>query len=232
MTRSAKQFLSPLSSSVSSAEMLPKEKVEIPQLPKPLLNPPVQQQPSRHEKRTNPAAPPVSKSQKSAVSLAVQPNVGADGAGDSVALLNKQKEPLAPPLGKETVHQTVVIATPAQEGQFSPGQKVASLLSTPQLAHGSQTSLQAIPRYDLNPLPQYPEIARRRGQQGAVQLEVLVLANGRVGETKLVVSSGYKGLDRAAQKAVRHWQFKPAKSFGVAVVSRVVVPVDFVLNND
>lgn len=90
----------------------------------------------------------------------------------------------------------------------------------------------ALPRYDLNPLPRYPEVARRRGQQGTVQIEVLVLADGRVGDVKLVSSSGYKNLDRAARKAVKSWQFKPAVSLSGAVESRVVIPVDFVLNND
>ncbi len=89
---------------------------------------------------------------------------------------------------------------------------------------------QALPRYELNPLPEYPEAAKRRGQQGTVFLEVLVLVDGRVGESRLIESSGYKSLDRAAQKAVRHWQFKPAISLAGPVVSQVIVPVDFILN--
>lgn len=87
----------------------------------------------------------------------------------------------------------------------------------------------ALPRYDLNPLS-YPESALRRRQQGTVHLEVLVRHDGSVGDIKLLVSSGFKSLDRAAQKAVRRWQFKPALSFGHVVESRVVVPVDFVLS--
>lgn len=90
---------------------------------------------------------------------------------------------------------------------------------------------EASPRYDLNPEPDYPEAARRRGQEGTVQLDVLVLADGRVGEVTLAHSSGYRNLDRAAIRAVRKWQFKPAWSFFGPVESRVIVPVDFVLNN-
>lgn len=87
----------------------------------------------------------------------------------------------------------------------------------------------ALPRYDINPLPQYPEMAQRRGQQGTVSLEVLVLSDGRVGDVRLLVSSGYKMLDQAALKAVKRWQFKPATSLGRVVESRVKVPIDFVL---
>ena len=86
----------------------------------------------------------------------------------------------------------------------------------------------ARPRYDLNPPPNYPEAARRRGQQGTVWFEVLVLANGQVGEIRLSQTSGYKSLDRAALKAVRFWQFRPALSYGAPVESRVAVPVGFV----
>ncbi len=90
----------------------------------------------------------------------------------------------------------------------------------------------ALPRYDLNPRPRYPEVARRRGWEGRALFEVLVLKDGRVGELKMVQSSGYRSLDRAARKAIRGWVFKAAESAGSAVDSRVIVPVDFVLGNN
>lgn len=90
----------------------------------------------------------------------------------------------------------------------------------------------ALPRYDLNPKPVYPEVARRRGWEGTVLFEVLVLESGRVGGLEMVQSSGYRSLDRAARKAIRGWVFKAATSYGSAVDSRVVVPVDFVLGRN
>jgi len=90
----------------------------------------------------------------------------------------------------------------------------------------------ALPRYDLNPKPIYPEVARRRGWEGTVLFEVLVLESGRVGDLEMVQSSGYRSLDRAARKAIRGWVFKAAMSYGLAVDSRVVVPVDFVLERN
>ncbi|SHI47615.1 TonB family C-terminal domain-containing protein [Malonomonas rubra DSM 5091] len=90
--------------------------------------------------------------------------------------------------------------------------------------------LQALPRYDINPPPIYPDIARRRGQQGRVELKVLVEKDGSVGKLKVETSSGYKALDRAALRAVRFWTFKPALDYGLPIESWVIVPVDFVLD--
>ncbi len=91
---------------------------------------------------------------------------------------------------------------------------------------------QALPRYDSSPAPEYPAVAKRRGWQGKVQFEVLVLENGRVGNLEILVSSGYKSLDHAARKAIYRWKFQPASSYGVAVESRVVVPVVFKLDDN
>ncbi len=90
----------------------------------------------------------------------------------------------------------------------------------------------AQPRYDLNPPPPYPEVARRRGFEGKVVLEVAVKADGTVGSTSLKESSGYRSLDRSALSAVRRWQFFPATEAGAPVPSRVVVPIDFVLRGN
>ncbi|HEY5672260.1 MAG TPA: energy transducer TonB [Malonomonas sp.] len=96
----------------------------------------------------------------------------------------------------------------------------------------TQVFRDALPRYDLNPRPVYPEVSRRRGQQGTVLLEVAVLDDGSVEKAIVTQSSGFRLLDRAALTAVRRWRFHPATSAGLVVASRVVVPVDFVLHND
>jgi outer membrane biosynthesis protein TonB len=50
---------------------------------------------------------------------------------------------------------------------------------------GTKTEL-AYPAYNLNPKPNYPRSARKRGYEGEVKLKVLVLENGKVG--KIVVA--------------------------------------------
>jgi protein TonB len=87
----------------------------------------------------------------------------------------------------------------------------------------------AIPIYDKNPSPEYPLIARRRGFQGTVVLEVMVDRNGRVGELRVLKSSGYKVLDRAAGESVRKWMFRPAIKGNEKIEMWVRIPVCFQL---
>ena len=81
--------------------------------------------------------------------------------------------------------------------------------------------------YLSNPRPAYPPLARRRGEEGQVLLRVLVSAAGRAAQLELQQSSGSALLDEAAQAAVRQWKFVPAQRGGVAVESRVLVPIVF-----
>ncbi|WP_345198735.1 energy transducer TonB [Kistimonas scapharcae] len=78
--------------------------------------------------------------------------------------------------------------------------------------------------------PAYPYQARKRGQQGTVLLEVFLDKRGHIESVTLVDSSGFSLLDRAAEKAVRRWSFRPLVRDGVALASRVRVPVVFRLD--
>lgn len=49
----------------------------------------------------------------------------------------------------------------------------------------------------------YPQGAQQSGQQGMLTLTFTILRNGRLGDVKLVRSSGYRLLDQAAMQAVR-----------------------------
>ncbi len=80
-----------------------------------------------------------------------------------------------------------------------------------------------------NPVPEYPLVARQNGWQGLVKLKVQVLSDGRVGEVTIVSSSGYEVLNQAALQAVKTWVFEPAKRFGLAVSSELILPVRFAL---
>ena len=89
----------------------------------------------------------------------------------------------------------------------------------------------ALPRYDVNPYPRYPRVAKLRGWEGMVVFEAQILKNGRVGHLQVVTSSGYKSLDDAARKAINRWKFSPATSFGMSIDSQVEIPVTFSLKN-
>jgi protein TonB len=80
--------------------------------------------------------------------------------------------------------------------------------------------------------PVYPEFARHSGIEGEVILEVEVFEDGSVGAINVLKSlmSGPGGLDEAAIKAVRQWEFQPAKSGGKPVAVWVTFPVTFSLD--
>lgn len=88
---------------------------------------------------------------------------------------------------------------------------------------------EAIPLYKVNPPPEYPRIARKRGYQGTVVLEVLVDQNGRVGDLRLFTSSGYSILDRKAMASVKWWLFEPGMKGDKKLDMWVRVPVSFQL---
>jgi len=87
----------------------------------------------------------------------------------------------------------------------------------------------AYPRYQDNAPPTYPALARKRGQEGAVILEVLVNRNGRVDELKIDTSSNFTLLDRATVSAVREWSFEPGMRGEEKIPMWVKVPVTFKL---
>jgi protein TonB len=90
---------------------------------------------------------------------------------------------------------------------------------------------EATPLYRQNPPPNYPPLARRRGQEGTVQLEVLVNSRGGVNEVRLAETSGHDLLDRAAMDAVQTWLFQPGKRGEQTIDMWVRVPIRFTLHN-
>jgi len=87
----------------------------------------------------------------------------------------------------------------------------------------------AYPRYQLNTPPSYPGVARRRGQEGTVFLQVLVNGEGGVEDLEIETSSGFALLDRAAVSSVKKWSFEPGRQNEKRIAMWVRVPVTFKL---
>ena len=94
---------------------------------------------------------------------------------------------------------------------------------------GGRVTRYARPEYSKNPRPVYPKLARKRGYEGVVLLEVLVNKAGVVEDLRVKKTSGHAILDRAAEKSVKKWMFEPAMIGGKAIQTWVVVPVRFKL---
>ncbi len=67
--------------------------------------------------------------------------------------------------------------------------------------------------------PEYPRDSLANEESGTVTLGLLIGADGKVKDSNIAKSSGYKALDRAAQKGLSLCTFKPATSDGQPVES-------------
>ncbi len=80
-----------------------------------------------------------------------------------------------------------------------------------------------------NPHPPYPLIARKKGMEGKLILNVKVNKDGLVDNVVVKESSGHKILDNVSKKTVQKWEFIPAEKYGDAIEDTVFVPIRFVL---
>ncbi len=74
----------------------------------------------------------------------------------------------------------------------------------------------------------YTEEARQRGLSGDVVMEIVVRADGAVGDVRILQGLG-SGLNERAAQAVRQWRFAPATRQGAPVDVIVEVAVEFKL---
>jgi len=93
---------------------------------------------------------------------------------------------------------------------------------------GQAAGTAASPPVPINsPSPAYPSRALRRGESGEVLLRVHVDARGVPDRVEVASSSGSRDLDRAAQRAVNRWRFRPAMRDGSPTAGVVTVPINF-----
>lgn len=109
----------------------------------------------------------------------------------------------------------------------------AETVPLPETAPDSEAAPSMAEASDATPLPgrnlppHYPRLARIRGWEGTVTVEVRVEADGTPGEVRVVSSSGYHALDEAAVEAVRGWRFSPALRRGRPVASSCTFTFQF-----
>ena len=75
----------------------------------------------------------------------------------------------------------------------------------------------------------YPRTLREAGIQGKVVLWIYVDAEGRPGDCLVHSSSGYPGLDRAAEEVAAHMRFEPARLRDKPVAVWIAQPFEFSL---
>ena len=85
------------------------------------------------------------------------------------------------------------------------------------------------PRPRQNIKPRYPAGARRRGEEGAVTLDVVIDSSGRARQVVVAESSGFKELDEAAKRAVSGARFTPGRHDKKYVESQARLTIIFKL---
>ena len=87
------------------------------------------------------------------------------------------------------------------------------------------------PRHPLS-RPQYSPAEIRAGSQGSADVEIYVLPTGRVGDARILRSTGFERLDRATlEEAKRNWRLVPATRDGQPIAQWYRLRVVFKLTN-
>ena len=150
---------------------------------------------------------------------------------------SKPKKIVKPMVKPEEKDRSKEIPEPAVNDPVAPDTPVQTEISTvPEKVPVIGTPAPAIeiirearPLYRINPPPPYPQMARKRGFQGVVVLEVLVDTDGSAADLRVLSSSGHPILDRTAVAAVKHWIFEPGTRGNKNVKMWVRVPIRFQL---
>ena len=82
------------------------------------------------------------------------------------------------------------------------------------------------------PAPNYPDDVLYFGREGWVALSYVVSPDGTVAEPMIEDSSGLRGMEEAALKAVRNWRYKPATRNGTPVEQSVTRTIFYLAVND
>ena len=139
-----------------------------------------------------------------------------------------------PATAKSQAEHTELIAatqTKISDEENQPEPAANSIDNTQSIDQTNQPYVELNPSFRKPPIPpEYPLWARERNQQGIVLLQAYVLENGKTDLLRIIQSSGYKLLDKAAYKAVKQWEFMPAKRGEKIIAAWIQVPVQFVLN--
>ena len=81
------------------------------------------------------------------------------------------------------------------------------------------------------PSPSYPLSSRRNKEEGTIIFRINIDKNGKLINYKIIKSSGYKKLDKQAEKSVKNSKFKPAIENGNKVDSIFELKITFTLKD-
>jgi periplasmic protein TonB len=113
----------------------------------------------------------------------------------------------------------------------SPGQAVSAISIPPPKSTPKMTRpiTKKPPVCRQCPVSPYPLIAKKRGYQGTVWVIARVNIDGQIDALRVLKSSGYAILDKAALAQVKPWLFEPGRLGDKAVATNLEIPIQFKL---
>ena len=141
------------------------------------------------------------------------------------------KPPVQPVATRERLPEQVTVPKPTFDTAEPRGEAALTVLDT-RPAQPGPVERGPVALMRTHTIPPYPALDARLGNQGTVLLRLVVGADGAVKAASVLRSSGFLGLDQAAQAWVlTHWRYQPAQRGGAAVESAANVAVTFNLRN-
>ncbi len=119
------------------------------------------------------------------------------------------------------LHRLLLVCALGLATCLSAAQGIPNPADTPAIAAGPAR----------NEPPEYPTISRRNGEEGRVEVKVLVDHQGVPLRAQISRSSGFPRLDTSARQATMRWRYQPAPQGAGADPSWILVPIEFVLED-
>jgi len=119
--------------------------------------------------------------------------------------VNVQQPP--PP---QNVLATATNVKPATNVLAPPAPPAPTAAPVPAPANPNPVRSAAVVDFNTCQLPEWPKASLRNEETGTVTLSFLIGSDGRVADSKIVKSSGFRDLDRAAENGIKRCRFKPA----------------------
>ncbi len=145
----------------------------------------------------------------------------ADASVD--ATTTPDPSPTSAPAAPPPAQQAPVSPPPAPSQTAAGTTRTATTTPSAVAAAPSVREARLLSRVD----PEYPVEAMRTRQQGWVEVDFLIGADGSVGDVRVVGSRPGRIFDRAALRAIQGWRFEPRLENGQPVASRMRQRFDF-----
>lgn len=171
--------------------------------------------------RSTPAPPQPKPQPAPAQNTWALPRPVAQTASQTVAIIDPIPEPQAPTSIVEPLPTAPPAPVAVTESRVLPVHKAPS--APPKMVWPSSDAAHL-----NNPQPPYPQLSKRLGETGVVQLRVHVEIDGTPSQVQIHQSSGYNRLDQAALETVKsRWRFVPGNLGGTPIPSWVIQPIRF-----